>query len=269
MKVKAQSPLRFPARRTSNLLLELVTRDVKSRYVGSMLGPAWAVLAPLLWVLIYTFVFSVVLRIPLAGEPSGVAFPEYLLAGFLPWMAVSEGISRSTTCLSDNAAMVKKTVFPRQTLVATVVLAAVVNELIGLALYAVYLGARGHLSVEWMLLAVPLLLLQIAATIGIGSILAGMQVFFRDTAAIVGLGLAMLGFLTPIFYPASIVPARFRWVIAANPFAHLIEGFRDAFFRHRLPEAGSLAYLLVFSLAAAGAGSLLFAKAEPQFADLL
>ena len=269
MKVKPRSTLRFRPRQTSHLLLELVTRDVKARYVGSMLGPAWSVLAPLLWVLIYTFVFSVVLRIPLSGEPSGVAFPEYLLAGFLPWMAVQEGISRSTTCLSDNAAMVKKTAFPRQTLVATVVLAAVVNELIGLALYAVYVGARGHLSARWLLLAVPMLALQIAATIGIGSILAAMQVFFRDTAAIVALGLAMLGFLTPIFYPVSIVPPRFRWVVAANPFAHLIEGFRDVFFRHRLPEAGSLLYLLAFSVLAAAAGSLLFTKAEPQFADLL
>jgi len=269
VKVKPQAPLRFPRRQSAHLLLELVVRDLKSRYVGSMAGPVWAVLAPLLWVLIYTFVFSVVLKIPLTGEAPGITFPEYLLAGFLPWIAVQEGISRSATCLSDNAAMVKKTVFPKQTLVATVVLTAVVNELIGLALYGIYLLWRGHLSLAWVLLAIPLLAVQILGTFGIGCLLAGAQVFLRDTAQAVGLGLAMLGFLTPIFYPPSIVPPRFRWVIDVNPLAHLVEGFRDAFVRHALPHPGSLAYLFVFSAAAAWIGSSLFRKGEPHFADLL
>jgi len=269
VKVKPQAPLRFPRRQSAHLLLELVARDLKVRYVGSIFGPVWAILTPLLWVLIYTFVFSVVLRIPLVGEPKGINFPEYLLAAFLPWIAIQEGISRSTTCLSDNAAMIKKTVFPKRTLVATVVLAAVVNELIGLTLYAGYLLWRGHLSLPWLAFAIPLLGIQIAATYGIGCLLAGTQVFLRDASQLVGLGLAMLGFLTPIFYPVSIVPLRFRWVVNANPLAHLIEGFRDVFFRHTWPGAGSLVYLVVFATAAVFFGSLLFGKGEPHFADLL
>jgi len=165
--------------------------------------------------------------------------------------------------------MVKKTVFPKQTLVATVVLTAVVNELIGLGLYAGYLLWRGHLSLPWLTFVVPLLAAQVAATYGVGCLLAGAQVFLRDTAQAVGLVLAMLGFLTPIFYPVSIVPARFRWVVDANPLSHLVEGFRDAFFRHTLPRPGSLVYLVVFSAAAALIGSALFEKGEPHFADLL
>lgn len=251
------------------LLSELVVRDLRSRYVGSFLGPVWALLAPLAWVVIYTFVFSVVLRIPLSGEPAGVVFPEYLLAGFLPWLAVQEGLMRSATCLTDNAAMVKKAVFPKQTLVATVVLSAVVNELIGLALYSAYLAWKGHFSVRWALLVVPLLAAQVLATYGVGCVLAGVQVFLRDTAQVAGLALAMVAFLTPIFYPVSIVPARFRWVVTANPLAHLVEGFRDAFFRHTFPAAGSAAFLVVFSAVAAMLGSLLFVRAEPHFADLL
>ncbi|HET7451923.1 MAG TPA: ABC transporter permease [Thermoanaerobaculia bacterium] len=266
MKVKAT-----PGRTGNSLYLlwELVVRDLRSRYVGSFLGPVWALLAPLAWVVIYTFVFSAVLRIPLSGEPPGVVFPEYLLAGFIPWLAIQEGLMRSATCLTDNAAMVKKTVFPKQTLVATVVLSALVNELIGVLLYGVYLAWRGHFSVRWAALVVPLLAVQVLATFGLGCLLASMQVFLRDTAQVAGLVLAMAGFLTPIFYPVSIVPERFRWVVAANPAAHLVEGFRDAFFRHALPASGSAAFLLVFSAVAAMLGSLLFAKAEPHFADLL
>lgn len=229
----------------------------------------WALFSPLLWVLLYSFVFSVVLRIPLPSEPSGVNFPEFLLAAFLPWLAVQEGISRATTCLSDNASMVKKTVFAKESLVATVVLAALVNELVGLVLYSIYLGWRGHLSAAWLLPLLPLLAVQVLMTYGLGCLLASLNVFLRDTPQLVGLTLAMLSFLTPIFYPATLVPPRFRWLIAINPFYHLVEAFRDAFFRHVLPAAGSVAYLVVFALTAATLGSLLFRRAEPHFADLL
>jgi lipopolysaccharide transport system permease protein len=251
------------------LLSELVIRDLKTRYVGSTFGPAWAVLSPLLWVLLYSFVFSVVLRIPLSTEPAGVNFPEFLLAGFLPWLAVQEGISRSTTCLSDNASMVKKTVFSKQSLVATVVLSAVVNELIGLTLYSVYVSWRGHLSALWLVGLVPLLAIQVLITYGLGCLLAALNVFVRDTPQLVGLTLTMLSFLTPIFYPASLVPERYRWLVKINPFSHLAEAFRDVFFRHAAPATESLAYLVLFASIAATAGPVLFRRAEPHFADLL
>ena len=256
-------------RRPAHLLSELVRRDLRSRYVGSFFGLAWAVVAPLVWVVLYSFVFSVVLRIPLTGEPAGVNFPEFLLAAFLPWMALSEGISRSATCLSDNAAMVKKAVFPKEVLVATVVVTAAVAEVVALALYCGYLAWRGHLSLPWALLALPLIGVQLVLAYGLGCLLASVNVFVRDTAQVVGLALAMLAFATPIFYPASAVPERFRWIVTANPFAHLVEAFRAVFFRHALPASGSILYLAIFTLAAAAAGSSLFSRAEPHFADLL
>jgi len=251
------------------LLRELVGRDLRARYAGSLFGPAWAVINPLIWVALYSFVFSVVLKIRLTGEPAGVTFPLFLLAGFLPWLGIQEGISRSGTALSDNAQMVKKTVFPREALVATVVVSATVNEGIALALFCGYLAAVGRLDAGWALAAVPLLALQVAIAYGLGCILACLNVFFRDTTQIVGLGLAMLSFLTPIFYPAAAVPVRFRWVVEANPFAHLVEAFRDALLRHRAPAAGSLAYLIAFAGVSVVLGALLFSRTESHFADLL
>ena len=117
------------------LLKEMVVRDVRSRYAGSSLGralglrPPGALDAPL-----HRRVFSLVLRVPV--DPGYASFPEFLMAGLLPWMAIQEGIARSASVLVDNAAMVKKTVFPVETLVLSVVLAAVVNELIALAIFA-------------------------------------------------------------------------------------------------------------------------------------
>src|SRR6202162_3461119 len=126
------------------LLKEMVVRDIRARYAGSGLGVFWAFAQPVLWMLLYTGVFSVILRVPVEGGYSG--FPEFLLAGLLPWMAIQEGVSRSACALTDNAAMVKKTVFPLEMLVLSVVLAAVVNEVIALAIFAVYVAMVGHLS---------------------------------------------------------------------------------------------------------------------------
>src|SRR5262249_40931496 len=113
------------------LLKEMVVRDLRSRYAGSGLGVLWAFATPILWLVLYTVVFSVILRVP--SPPGFSGFPEFLLSGLLPWMAIQEGLARSATVLTDNAAMVKKTVFPVEMLVLSVVLAAVVNELIALA----------------------------------------------------------------------------------------------------------------------------------------
>src|SRR5215813_1939339 len=157
---RAPEPMVVRARRIASkafLLREMVVRDVRARYAGSGLGVLWAFALPILWMLLYTGVFSLVLKVPV--EAGFASFPEFLMAGLLPWMAVSEGISRSASCLIDNAAMVKKTVFPLETLVLSVVLAAVVNEVIAFAIYAVYVGLLGHLAWEWLLLAIPALLL--------------------------------------------------------------------------------------------------------------
>src|ERR1700758_4539815 len=115
------------------LLKEMVLRDIRARDAGARLGVFGAFPPPLLWILLYAWVFGVILRIPV--EPGFSSFPEFLLAGLLPWMAIQEGISRAASALTDNAAMVKKTVFPVETLVLSVGLAAGVNQIIALTFF--------------------------------------------------------------------------------------------------------------------------------------
>ena len=256
-------------RLSANLFLikEMVSREVRARYAGSGLGLAWAFAHPILWMILYTVVFSVILRVP---RPAGfVSFPEFLLAGLLPWMAIQEGIARSSTALTDNAPMVKKTVFPVENLVLSVVLAAVVNQVIALVVFTIYLGGIGHLALPWALLAVPALLLQTALTFGIGCLVATVATFVRDAVPAVGIVLTVLFYATPIVYPAELVPENIRFLLEANPVAHLVEWYRDAFTRHTLPGAASVAYVSVFSLAAAAAGLTLFRRARPHCADLI
>jgi lipopolysaccharide transport system permease protein len=249
------------------LLKEMVVRDLKSRYAGSGLGVLWAFALPVLWMLLYTAVFAVILRAPV--ERGYATFPEFLMAGLLPWMAISEGISRSASALTDNAAMVKKTVFPIETLVLSVVLAAVVNQAIGFAVYAVYVALLGHFSLPWALLALPALLLQVLLTFGIGCVAATVTTFVRDAAQAINIALTVVFWATPIVYPASLVPARFRPILAVNPVAHLTEWYRRAFTLHVLPDPGSALYLTIVACTLAVLGAALFFKARPHFADLI
>ena len=249
------------------LLKELVNRDIRARYVGSSFGVAWAFAQPVLWMLLYTAVFGGVLRVPV--EPGFASFPEFLMAGLLPWMAFSEAISRCASVLTDNAAMVKKTVFPLETLVLAVVVAAVVNQAIGLVVYAVYVALLGHLSLAWLLLLVPAVVLQTAIAFGLGCLAATITVFVRDAAHAIGIALQVLFYATPIIYPSSLVPERFRPILRANPMAHLTDWYRDAFTLHALPAAASVLYVAVFAVVCVALGAALFARARPHFADLI
>ena len=249
------------------LLKEMVIRDIRARYAGSGLGVAWAFAQPVLWLLLYTGVFAVVLKVPV--EAGFANFPEFLLAGLLPWMAIQEGISRSSSALTDNAAMVKKTVFPLETLVLSVVLAAVVNQVIAFAVYGAYVAVLGHLSLFWVLLVVPALAVQTLLTFGIGCLVAALTTFVRDAVHAVGVVLTVIFYATPIVYPASLVPERFRPVLRANPMTHLVEWYRCAFTLHRLPEPGSLLYVTALALAVTLLGTAFFFRARPHFADLI
>ncbi|MEP6993579.1 MAG: ABC transporter permease [Acidobacteriota bacterium] len=249
------------------LLKEMVVRDLRARYAGSGLGLLWAFAHPILWMLLYTAVFSLVLRVPV--EPGYASFPEFLMAGLLPWMAIQEGLARSASVLVDNASMVKKTVFPLETLVLSIVVAAAVSEVIAFCVFGVYVALLGHLRLAWLLLALPALALQILLTFGIGCIAATLTAFVRDTAHAVGIVLTIGFYATPIVYPASLVPARLRPFIAANPITPLVDLYRRAFTLHTAPEPASIAYLAVFCGLAALLGAAIFARARPHFADLI
>jgi lipopolysaccharide transport system permease protein len=249
------------------LLKELVVRDLRVRYAGSSLGLLWAFANPVLWMVLYTAVFSLVLRVPV--EAGFASFPEFLMAGLLPWMAIQEGIARSASVLVDNAAIVKKTVFPLETLVLSVVLAAVVNLLIGLGVLGIYVALLGHLQVAWLTLLVPALLLQILLTFGVGCIAATATALVRDTAQAVGIVLTIAFYATPIVYPPSLVPQRLRPWIDANPLTQLVDLYRRALTLHEAPGLGPVVYLTLVSVVAAGVGAAVFARARPHFADLM
>jgi lipopolysaccharide transport system permease protein len=248
------------------LLKELVKRDFQGRYAGSLLGLAWSFIQPLWMLLLFTFVFSTVMKISPVGARTE-HFAVFLFCGLLPWMALQEGVLRASTSITDNASLVKKLRFPSEILVMAVVLAALLHEVIAAVIFLGVLAVVGELTwggLPLLLLAVPL---QIALTLGLGLLLGSAHVFFRDTAQVLGMVFTGWFYLTPIVYPAALVPERFRGWIELNPLTALVELYRQAFLGGRtalVPGTGALA-LAAFVLLSAG--FLLFSRLKTAFVD--
>jgi lipopolysaccharide transport system permease protein len=247
------------------LLKELVKRDFQGRYAGSLLGFVWSFVQPLWMLLLFTFVFSTVMRIRLTGVRTE-NFAVFLFCGLLPWIAIHEGVLRASTAITDNASLVKKLRFPAEILVLAVVLAALLHEAIAALIFVGVLAALRELTwggLPLLLVAVPL---QVALTLGLGLLLSGFHVFFRDTAQFLGLVLTGWFYLTPIVYPPELVPAPFdRW-IRLNPLTSLVELYRHAFGL----ESGAVSGIGVLALAAVVllcAGFLLFGRLKAAFVD--
>jgi ABC-type polysaccharide/polyol phosphate export permease len=252
-----------------HLLRDLLERELQLRYVGSVGGFLWALAQPLLLLVVYTFVFSVVLKVRFGAEGSVTSFAFYLYCGMLPWHAVAGGMARSTSSLIQNRNLIRTARFPAKVLPTTVVLSELVSQAIGsvFLLLALFLFQRPPV---WTLALVPLLvLLQLVFTLGICFVLSTVQVFFRDTAQLVQVGLPLWMFLTPIFYPESRVPERFRPLMDLNPMSHLVRMYRSAILEGQLPAGRELVLFAGFAAAAFLVGYVLFTRNHWKFADLV
>ncbi len=250
------------------LLKELVRRDFQSRYAGSILGLFWPFLLPLWQLVLFTFVFSTVMRIKIAqlGEPTE-SFGIFLFAGLLPWMAIQEGIGRSATAILDNAALVRHSRLHSAVLVLAVVISGLIQEGIAAAVFLAVLAALGTLApggLPLLLLALPL---QVALTLGIGLVVCCFNTIFRDTAQLVGLVMMGWFYLTPIVYPLALAPERYRAWLEWNPLTALVGLYRQAFLGGELALYAGTGRLAVIAAVLLAAGMWLFRRLESSFAD--
>ncbi len=248
------------------LLKELVQRDFQSRYAGSLLGFLWPFLLPLWQLLLFSFVFATVLKIPLTGERTD-SFALFLFCGLLPWMAINEGIARSATAITDNANLVKNVNFQPEILVASIVLAALLQEAVALTVLLVILVVLGKLSLGSLPILAVALPLQVSLTLGLGMLLCCVHTLFRDTIQL--LSVLMMGwfYLTPVVYPRSLVPPRFQEWLQWNPLTTLVGLYRRALLGG---DGGSLQGVVQLAIVALGlllAGGWLFRRLKRGFAD--
>lgn len=251
------------------LVRSFVKRDLQARYKGSAIGLFWSVIHPLIMLVLYTVVFSSILKVRVGISEGTEQFAIFLFCGLLPWNAFAEGLHRSTGVILENANLIKRAVFPSEILPVYPVIAGIVNELIGFGILLAALLLTGHSISPVMLLLPAILLLQVVLTTGLAWIVAGTTVFIRDLGQILGVMLTLWVFLTPIFYPPSVVPQGMRVLLTVNPMYILVEAYRSLILKGQLPSLGNIAILASISAAAFIVGYRVFTRMQPAFADVL
>ena len=252
-----------------SLIRNFVVRDLKARYIGSFMGLFWSVIHPIVLLVSYTFVFSYIMGQKPRPETGTTSFPLFLFCSILPWLFFQEALQRSSTVIIENANLVTKTLFPSEILPLAVLLAAVVNHLIGFAiLLCIIFFVVGKVSLFILLVPVYLLLL-ILFTLGISWCVSSLNVFVRDISQVLTVILTFWFWFTPIFYTWDRFPKKLLFLVKLNPMAHVVMGYRDCLLRRQMPNLKILSVLAVVSLAIFAAGGFFFRKTKREFVDVL
>lgn len=245
-----------------------ITNEFRARLARSRFGTAWLVLQPLAQALIFATVLSSVLAARLPGIEGTHAYTVYLMSGILAWNFFAEIIQRCTTVFIDSAGLMKKMQFPRIALpIITVGSAAVTNAALLLVMVAVFPFLGFAPNVQWLWL--PLLIALVGAlAAGIGLILGILNVFARDIGQVVGIVLQFWFWITPIVYPATIVPDAFKGTLLLNPMAHVVGAYHDVIVYGRGPSA-SLWWTVALALALLAVALVVFRRASAELVDAL
>ena len=250
-------------------ILGSVKREFQARYRNSLFGALWTVLNPLSMILVYTVIFSTIMRARLPGVDDGLAYSVYLCAGLLTWGLFAEITTRSQSMFLENANLLKKISFPRICLPVIVLLNAGINFAIILGLFLGFLLISGRLPGMALLALVPLLILQVMFAAGLGMILGVLNVFFRDVGQFFGICLQFWFWLTPIVYPLSILPSGIQSFIELNPMTALMNSYQNLFLYNQWPNWSSLVPLLVIGLLFCGMALRLFRQRVGEMVDEL
>jgi lipopolysaccharide transport system permease protein len=247
------------------LLLFLVWRDIKVQYAQTALGAAWAVLQPLLTMLIFTVIFGRLAKIPSDGVPYSV----FTLAALIPWMYFSNAFAAASSSLVTSTNLITKVYFPRLIIPLVSVLSGLVNFAVSCVVLA-FMMAWYHVTPS--LLALPmvpvLILLTIVTATGVGCWLAAIYVQYRDVRHIVPFIVQIWMYISPVVYPLSLVPERYRTLYALNPMAGIIQTFRVVLLRTGTVPWEALGISTIVAVALLMSGALYYRRTEHLFADV-
>jgi lipopolysaccharide transport system permease protein len=243
------------------LLYELVLRDLKMRYRGSVLGFAWTLLNPIIFMAIYTLVFSVYLK------SAYHAYPLLLLSGIVPFTWFAGAVGQGVTSIVDGRTYVGKTLLPTEFLVLVPVLSNGINFLVSIVLLLPVSLLFG-VGAVWALIFLPLLVaIELCIVLGFTLLLASLNVFYRDLQQLAGYAVTALLFLTPIFYTRSAVPANLQFLVTVNPFAALISSYQDVFYYGRPPGVTEMLFAASFGIVLLAAALRVFNSYRDSFAE--
>lgn len=242
----------------------LAWRDVKVRYKQTLLGAAWAILQPLLTMVVFTLLFGKLAHVPSEGEPYAI----FSYAGLLPWNFFTSALTNSSNSLVTSTSLITKVYFPRLLVPTAAAGAALVDIAIASLMLFVIMPIYGVGFHASLILFIPLVALTALTAAAVGIWTSALNVKYRDIRYALPFAIQILMFLTPVIYPVSFVPERWRWVLRLNPLSGIIEGFRDAIFGRSFNWNGLLiSTVITFALLAAAA--YIFRRMEQEFADII
>ena len=251
--------------RYRELLVFYAVRDIKVRYKQTVLGAAWAVLQPLLTMVVFSIVFG-----RLAGLPSdGLAYPVFAFCGLLPWQLFSYALTQSSNCLIQDAHVLRAVYFPRLVLPFASVIAGLVDFVIAFAVLVLMMLAYG-VTPGWAVLVLPVLvLLTVIASLAVGLWLSALNVQYRDVRYTIPFLVQLWLFATPVAYSSSLVPEEWRTVYGLNPMVGVVDGFRWALLDAPAPPLGMVLASVTVTMCLFMGGLYYFRRIERSFADIV
>ena len=252
-----------------DLIMLFVRRDFVSVYKQTILGPMWYLLQPLLTTITFTIIFGSIASLPTDGLPQFL----FYMSGTVLWSYFSSCLTKTSETFVQNTHLFGKVYFPRLAVPVSVLISNLVTFAIQLAmflgfvLFFVLRGSSVHPNWDWVFLSPILILMMAGLALGFGIIISSLTTKYRDLRFLVQFGVQLLMYATPVIYPVSSIPTRFRWVIIANPMTPIVEAFRYAFLGVGTVNNGQLLYSLIFMLVSVFLGVIIFNRVEQTFMD--
>lgn len=250
-------------------ILGSVKREFQAKYQNSLLGAAWNVLNPLAMIIVYTVIFSQIMRAKLPGVDTSFGYGIYLCAGLLVWGYFSEVVLRTQNVFIENANLLKKINFPRLSLVIIIILSASLNFSIVFGLFTAFLIVSGNFPGIVYIAIFPVLALMILFAVGLGLVIGILNVFFRDVGQFFGILLQFWFWLTPIVYPIEIIPASIQGLLAYNPMASIIQASQGIMVWSKWPSLSSFIWIAILVLLFSVMAMRLFRKHAGEIVDEL
>jgi lipopolysaccharide transport system permease protein len=253
-----------------DLIIMFVRRDFVSNYKQTILGPIWFFLQPLLTAFIYIVIFGNIANISTDGQPMIL----FYLSGITLWNYFSDNFNKTATVFKDNASLFGKVYFPRLTMPISIVLSNLVRLgiqlLLFLGFWLYFLTDNNRIQPNWYILLTPVLILMMALiSLGSGLIICSVTNKYRDLVFLISFGVQLLMYATPVIYPMSTVPEKYKWLIQYNPLSAIVETFRYSFLGTGAFSWGQFFYSFCCSIFILILGILVFNKVEKSFTDTI
>ena len=250
--------------RSRHILYATTLVEIRSRYIGTLFGLSWAILYPFLFLGLYAVVYGLILQIRLERY-TPIEYIILIFAGLIPFIGFSEVLGVSVSSVSSNKQLIKNTMFPIELVPVKAVFAASLSMIVGLCGLLLALWARGEFHLT-QLLIVPLLILQLVFSVGVGWLLAALNVFFRDVAQAIGIVVLFLMIVSPIGYTRDMIPHKLLWLAYANPLFYIIELYRQVLIFGTVSPRFWLAFTVI-AVTAFWLGYDVFRRLKPVFAE--